>query len=126
MSQDRELTAFVEDYRIALSQGTRVLAALYAEPCVTAQQGVVCVHSTREEIEQRLDELHAGYRMRGFAHGEIRSVDVQQLGADSALAVVRWASMGACDELLWTTTCSYELYRYAGAWKIVVETVHEA
>jgi hypothetical protein len=122
---EEELTTFVEGYRAALSQGPRVLAALYAEPCVTAQKGIVRVHATREEIERRADDLHAGYRTRGVTHGDVRSVEVRRLGADSALAVVRWAFMGACDELLWTTTCSYELYRYGGAWKIVVETVHE-
>ena len=126
MSQDDELSKFVERYRAALGDGPRALAELYAEPCVSAQAGTVRVHPTRADIEQRAAQIDAGYRTRGFTHADLLTMSLQRLSADSALAIVRWAYKGACEELLWTTTCSYEFYRYEGAWKIVVETVHDA
>jgi hypothetical protein len=33
---------------------------------------------------------------------------------------------GACDELLWKTTFSYNLYRHDGAWKILMQTMHDS
>ena len=47
-------------------------------------------------------------------------------GPNSALATVQWAYKGACEEMLWKTTFSYNLYRRDGVWKILVQTMHDS
>ena len=76
--------------------------------------------------ETLFTEVDTTYRARGFTHGEILGIDVELLGANSALATVQWAYMGACEELLWKTTFSYNLFRRDGAWKILVQTMHDS
>lgn len=121
-----DVTQFIEAYRDAFSRGPRAIAEFYSEPCVTARMGVVCVSSTRKDTEAFFTDVDATDRTRGFTHGEILGIDVELLGANSALATVQWAYMGACEELLWKTTFSYNLYRRDGAWKILVQTMHDA
>jgi hypothetical protein len=120
-----EVKAFIEDYRHALGRGARAIAELYAEPCLTVRMGVARVNTTRRDIERFFDDAGAHDRARGCTHGEIISLDVQPLGPHSALATVQWAHMGACEELLWKSTFSYNLYRRDGVWKILVETMHD-
>jgi hypothetical protein len=88
--------------------------------------GVVRVSQTREDTERLFTEVDATYRARGFTYGEARAIDVKPLGATSALATVQWAYNGACAELLWKTTFSYNLHRRDGAWKILVQTMHDS
>ena len=121
-----EVTKFIEAYRDAFSHGPKAIADFYAEPCVTARSGVVRVNPTRHDTEMLFAEVDATYRTRGFTHGDILTIDVQPLGANSALATVQWAYKGACEELLWKTTCSYNLYRRDGIWVILVQTLHDS
>ena len=121
-----DVTTFIEAYRDAFSRGPRAIAEFYSEPCLTVRMGVVRVNSTRKDTETLFTEVDTTYRARGFTRGEILGIDVELLGANSALATVQWAYMGACEELLWKTTFSYNLYRCDGAWKILVQTMHDS
>jgi hypothetical protein len=105
------VTKFLEAYRNSLRHGPSAIAEFYSEPCVTAEMGVVRVSPTRNDTELRYVDEDATYRARGFTHGDILSIDVQPLGSNSALATVQWAYKGACEEMLWKTTFSYNLYR---------------
>ena len=120
-----DITKFIEAYRDSVSHGPRALTAFYAEPCVTASTAAVRVSPASDDTALVLAEVHAANRARGFTHVELRAVDIHPLGSSSALATVRWAYKGACDELLWTTTISYNLYRRDGVWKILVQTIHD-
>jgi hypothetical protein len=120
-----EVTKFIEAYRDAFGHGPRAVAEFYSEPCVTARMAVVRVNPTRSDTERLFAEVDASYRERGFTHGDILSMHVQPLGSNSVLATVQWAYKGACDELLWKTTFSYNLYRLDGVWKILVQTMHD-
>jgi hypothetical protein len=120
-----DVATFIESYRDAFSLGPRAMAELYAEPCVTARMGVVQVHPTRADTERFFAEIETAYHARGCTHGDILSIDVQPLGSSSALATVQWAYKGACSELLWKTTFSYNLYHRDGAWKILIQTMHD-
>ena len=121
-----EVINFIEAYRDAVGRGPRAVAALYAEPCVAADMSGVRVHLTREEAEHAFADVDAAYRARGFTRSDILGLDVQPLGSQSCLATVRWAYKGACEELLWKTTFSYNLSRHDGAWKILVQTMHDS
>ncbi len=121
-----EVTAFIEAYRDSFSQGPRAIAGFYSEPCVTARMGVVRVNPTRNDTESLFAEVDEKYRAAGFTYGDILALDVQPLGSASALATVRWAYKGVRDDTLWETTFSYNLYRRDGAWKILLQTMHDA
>ena len=115
----------METYRDALGQGAQALAAFYAEPCVTARLGVARLNATRGDTERFFADLDAAYRARGFTHADIFTMDAQSLGSNSAFVTVQWAYKGACAELLWKATFSYNLYRRDGVWKILVQTMHD-
>ncbi len=121
-----DVTKFIEAYGDAFSRGPGAIAEFYAEPCVTARMGVVRVNLTREDIEAVFADVDATYRARGFTHGDLLALHVESLGSNSALATVQWGYRGACDELLWKTTFSYNLYRHDGAWKILMQTMHDS
>jgi hypothetical protein len=120
-----EVTKFIEAYRDVFSHGPSAVAEFYAEPCVTVRMGVVRVHPTRGDTERLFAEVDASYRERGFTHGDILAMHVQPLGSSSAFATVQWAYKGACEELLWKTAISYNLYRRDGVWTILVQTMHD-
>jgi hypothetical protein len=121
-----EVTKFIEAYRDSFSHGPRAIAEFYSEPCVNARAGVVQVNATRNDTELFFGEVDARYRARGFTHGDILTMDAKPLGSNSALATVQWAYKGACEEMLWKTTFSYNLYRRDGVWKILVQTMHDS
>jgi len=121
-----EITKLIHAYGDAFRLGPSAIAEFYWEPCVTVRMGVVRVNETREDTKRLFAEVDASYRARGFTYGEPLAIDVQPLGANSALATVQWAYNGACAELLWKTTFSYNLHRRAGAWKILVQTMHDS
>ena len=121
-----DVREFIEAYRDAFTRGPRAIAGFYAEPCVTVRSGVARVNPIHDDTERLFAEVDATYRTRGFTHGDILSLDVQPLGPNAALATVQWAYMGACEELLWKTTFTYNLLRRDGAWKILVQTMHDA
>ena len=120
-----DVTKFIEAYRDSFSRGPSAMAEFYSEPCVTARVGVVRVNATRNDTELLFVEVDARYRARGCTHANILTIDVQPLGSNSALAIVQWAYKGACEEMLWKTTFSYNLYRRDGVWKILVQTMHD-
>jgi hypothetical protein len=84
------------------------------------------VNPTRRDTELLFAEVDKNYRSRNFTHGAIVTMAVHPLGSNSALATVRWAYKDQDDKTLWETTFSYNLYRRDGAWKILVQTMHDA
>jgi hypothetical protein len=116
----------MEAYGNSFSQGARAVASFYSEPCVTARIGNVRVNPTRRETEALFVQVDEDYRARGFTHGAIVTMEVQLLGSNSAFATVRWAYKNAREETAWDTTFSYNLYRRDGAWKILVQTMHDS
>ena len=126
MAIREEVTKFIEAYGAALSYGPSATIEFYSEPCLTVEMGVARMHPTRKDMELVLGDVDARDRTRGFTRADLVTVDVQPLGSNSALATVRWASKGACEEMLGTATVSYNLYRCEGAWKILVQTMHDS
>lgn len=122
----KEVEQFMKAYGNSFSEGPRVIASFYSEPCVTARAGVVRVHSTSKDIETLFVQVDKDYRARGFTHGAMVTMDVQLLGSNSAFATVRWAYKNIHEETAWETTFSYNLYRRNGAWKILVQTMHDS
>ena len=121
-----DVTKLIEAYRDSFGRGPSAIAEFYSEPCVTAGMGVARVHPTRSDTEVLFAEVDATYRARGFTHADIVTMDVHPLGSNSSLATVQWAYKGACEEMLWKTTFSYNLYRRDGVWKILVQTMHDS
>jgi hypothetical protein len=121
-----DVAKLIDAYGDALGRGPSAIAELFAEPCVTARAGVARVLPTRKDVEAFFAEVEETYRARGFTHGDVLSLHVEPLGSSSALATVQWAYRGACEELLWKSTFSYNLYRLDGRWKILIQTMHDS
>lgn len=102
---------FIEGCRDAFPRGPGVIAACYAEPCVTVRGGVARVNATREDTERLFAEVDRKYHADGFTRGDIVAMDVRLLGATSALATVRWADKGSRGETLREATFSYNPHR---------------
>ena len=121
-----DLERFFEGYRDAFTEGPVAIAACYSEPCVTARMGGVRVNATRVETEKLFGEVDRQYRSKGFTHGRILTMESRDLGANSALATIRWAYLDSGGRTLWESTFSYNLYRRDGEWKILLQTMHDA
>jgi hypothetical protein len=120
-----ELKAFFDAYRESFSKGPAAVAAFYSEPCITARMGVVRAHPANADTTALFAEVDKQYRGRGYTHADCASFDWRSLGANSALATIRWAYKGAAEGTIWETTFSYNLYRRNGAWKILLQTMHD-
>jgi hypothetical protein len=121
-----EVAGFIEAYRQSFCRGPHAIAGFYSEPCVTARMGVIRVNATRRDTEALFVEVDRKYRAAGFTHADLVTLDVQPLGSNSALATARWAYKDARGKALWETTFWYNLYRRNGAWKILVQTMHDS
>ena len=121
-----EAKRFIEAYRDSFRRGASAIAEFYAEPCVTARMDTVRVNPTRKDTELLFAEVDENYRSKGFTHGDILTLDIHPLGSNSAFATVRWAYKGADEKTLWETTFSYNLHCRDGAWKILVQTMHDS
>ena len=126
MAMREEVTTFIEAYGAAMSYGPSAAMEFYSEPCLTVAMGAARMHPTRKDMESVLGDADARDRTRGFTRADLVTLDVQPLGSSSALATVKWASKGACEEMLGTTTVSYNLSWLDGGWKIVVQTMHDS
>ena len=120
-----ELKTFFDAYRDSFPEGAAAIAAFYSEPCMTARAGVVRVNATLAELTVLFTEVDRQYRARGYVRGEYEILDHCRLGANAALATVRWLYKGAGGDTIWKTTFSYNLYRRDGALKILVQTMHD-
>jgi hypothetical protein len=121
----KEMTAFFDAYAKSFEQEPAAIAAFYSEPCVTARGGVVRVNSSQRDTIAFFTEVIKQYRSRGFTHGNYLSLDWQHLGANSILATLRWAYKDTAGKTIWETTFSYNLYQREGAWKILLQTMHD-
>jgi hypothetical protein len=119
------LERFFHDYRDSWPRGAGAIAQFYHEPCFSARAGVVRLYPTREDLRRFFEEVDRQYGDRGFHHGVMLSRQFHELGANAALATIRWAYQDAADKTQWESTFSYQLYKREGQWKILVHTMHD-
>jgi len=120
-----ELEAFFDAYRDSFPHGPTAIAEFYFEPCITARMGAVRVNPSHKEASELFAKVDAQYRARGYTHAEYVPLDLRAFGTNSALATIRWSYRGADGATIWQTTFSYNLYRRDGAWKILLQTMHD-
>lgn len=120
-----ELTAFFDAYRDSFPEGAAAIAAFYLEPNVSARADVVRVNATRADLTALFSDVDRQYRARGYTHADYELQGLRSLGANAALATVRWSYKNAGGDTIWQTTFSYNLYKRDGAWKILVQTMHD-
>ena len=87
---------------------------------------MVRVNASLDDIVRVFAEVEQAYRAKGFTQGSISSLEARPVGASSVFATVRWLYQGAGGETLWQSTFSYNLYGRHGAWKILLQTMHDA
>jgi hypothetical protein len=120
-----EFTKFYDAYRDSFPQGAAAISSFYSEPCMTARAGVVRPHATLADLTALFTEVDRQYRARGYTHADYELLDQRSLGGNAALATVRWSYKNPAGATIWQTTFSYNLYRRDGAWKILVQTMHD-
>jgi hypothetical protein len=121
-----DLRKFFDAYNASFAQGPSTIADFYHEPCITARMGAARSNATRKDTAAFFAPVLDKYRAQGFARGDILSLESQPLGVNSVLATVRWAYKDASGKPLWEWTFSYNLYRSNGAWKILLQTMHDS
>jgi NTF2-like protein (DUF6841) len=120
-----EFKAFFDAYRDSFVEGPPAIATFYSEPCVTARAGVVRVNHTHADTTALFAEVDRQYRARGFTHADYEVLESRSLGANSVCATICWSYKGADGATIWQTTFTYNLYKRVGAWKILVQTMHD-
>jgi len=124
MSDD--LRKFFDAYNASFTKDPSTIAEFYHEPCITARMAVARLNVARKDTEAFFGPVLEKYRAQGFAGGDIVSLESQPLGVNSVLATVRWAYKDTSGKTLWEWTFSYNLYKSNGAWKILLQTMHDS
>ncbi|HKU95877.1 MAG TPA: hypothetical protein VJR58_11395 [Vineibacter sp.] len=125
-SLEIEIKAFFDAYGDTFAKKPAIAATFYSEPCITARSGVVRAHASHADLAALFAELDKQYRDRGYTHTDYVSFDWQSLGVNGGLATLRWAYKDPEERAIWHTTYSYNLYKRDGAWKILMQTMHDA
>lgn len=118
------VSAFFERYLAAWRNPIQV-AAFYNEPFIAARQGTIRLCQTRKDAEAFFKEVTEKYRAKGFDGGKLLAIDTAQIGVNSARATIRWAYQDRAGRTLWEWAFTYNLYNIGGAWKIVLQTLHD-
>ena len=121
-----DIRQFFDAYAAAFYEGPAAIAQHYHAPCITARMGTPTLHVTRQEVETFFASALAKYRAMGWSRGQLMSLESQTLGINSTLATVRWAYQDDGGKTLWEWSFSYNLYRSEGAWKILLQTMHDS
>jgi hypothetical protein len=118
------LSAFFSRYLAAFSNPAQI-AAFYNEPFIAARGGKIRLSQTRKDTEALFNEILESYRAKGFDGGKLLAIDAAELGINAGRATVRWAYQDRAGRTLWESTFSYNLYSVIGAWKIILQTMHD-
>ena len=122
---ESELRPFFENYGAAFTQTGSDIAAFYHSPCMTARQGVVRLNPTRAEVTAFFDAVLQQYQAQGITRGDLQRFSSMPLGANSIAATITWHYKNASGDVLWEATFTYNLYRGADGWKILLQTLHD-
>jgi hypothetical protein len=118
------LSAFFARYLTAFSNPAQI-AAYYNEPFIAARGGKIRLSPTKKDTEAFFKEIVEKYRAKGFDGGKLLAIDAAELGINAGRATIRWAYQDRAGRTLWESTFSYNLYSVGGAWKIVLQTLHD-
>lgn len=123
---EAELRAFFDAYGASFSETEAEIAEFYNAPCMTARQGQVRLNVTRGDVQAFFGAVLQQYRAQGISQGGMRAFQFVALGANAIAATITWAYQDPQGEVLFEWTFTYELYRGAEGWKILVQTMHDA
>lgn len=123
---EADIKSLFEAYGNEFAKRPAIAATFYAEPCITARAGVVRLHASHADLAALFVELDKQYRDRGYTHTNYVSFDWQSFGANGGLATLRWAYKDPQERAIWHSTYAYNLYKRDGAWKILMQTMHDA
>jgi len=118
------LSAFFSRYLAAFSNPAQIVT-FYNEPFIAARAGKIRLSQTKKDTEAFFKEILDQYRAKGFDGGKLLAIDAVELGINAGRATVRWAYQDRAGRTLWESTFSYNLYSVGGAWKIVLQTLHD-
>jgi hypothetical protein len=118
------VSKFFERY-LAVWDSPEKTAAFYNEPFLAARGGTVRLCQTKKDAVAFFEDVDQKYRAKGMAAGELLAIDARELGGNAAAAIIHWAYQDRGGNTLWESTFTYNLYAVGGAWKIVLQTMHD-
>lgn len=118
---DDFFAAYAERYMAA---DVDAISAVYEAPLLAVREGRAIHLPDRAAVREHLAELMAAYAAAGAARADIAKLDVQHLGASSAIATVRWEVRDAAGALLRDFRSSYQLLSTEDGWRILSYTNH--
>jgi hypothetical protein len=122
---NQELIDFFDAYTISFGETPASIATFYSEPCITARGGNVRANGSSAETIEFFGAVLAQYRSRGLKGGDYDVLDVRSLGSNSVIATLHWRYRNGEGDVLWQSIFSYNLYKRDGAWKILLQTMHD-
>ena len=121
-----DLRTFFDGYNASFGKGPSSIANFYFEHCITARIGNVRLNATKANTEAFFSQVLQRYHSQGFHHGSISSFDSRPIGINSVIVTIKWAYKDSNDKTLWEWTFSYNMYKSGGAWKILLQTMHDS
>lgn len=91
-----------------------------------SKNGYAHLNATRADTEAFFGQVLEKYRAQRFHHGGILIFDSEAIGTNSAFVTIKWAYKDSNDKTLWEWTFSYNMYKSAGQWKILLQTLHDS
>lgn len=123
---EAELRTFFDAYSASFLQTEVEVAEFFCTPCITARNGKVQLSATRQDVHAFWAHVLHYYREMGATQGEMRSFSWVPLGANSVAATIAWSYKNVAGEQLWASTFTYNLFKTADGWKILMQTMHDS
>jgi len=101
------------------------LAAYYFAPTLMVKTGSGVTLSTPDGILAHLKMLLASYREHGYQKGNLAGLDVLTQGHWGAVVTVHWVIDHVNGSVLRDFKSSYNLFKPADEWQILVTTNHD-
>lgn len=122
---EAELRTFFDGYGAAFTHTASDIAAFYHAPCMTARQGVVRWNATQRDVTAFFDAVLQQYQAQGITRGDLKHFSSMALDINSSVVTITWHYKNAAGDVLWEGTFTYNLYRGADGWKILLQTLHD-
>lgn len=120
-----DILAFFQRYRDAFNAlDGQAVAALYAEPCAIAQDGVLTHWPTRTPVVQNMVALCQRYRGQGFVRAAFQPGLFLAQGDAFAVADIHWRIDWDAGQAPWQFSTTYQLVRAATGWQVMLCTAY--
>lgn len=101
------------------------VSAMYEAPMLAVRDGRPIHLADRAAVREHLSEVMGAYARSGAARADVAALEVEPLGASSAVATVNWHVRSADGTVIKDFHTTYHLLRMDGGWRILTYTNHD-